>query len=373
MYNHERTMNIGFDGSRISTEQRTGTENYSYELLKALIALPYTYQFSVYTRGELPPELRAPTVAVKPIKNKRLWTQAGLAWSVLKRQPDVLFIPAHTMPVIHRSELKTVVTIHDLGAEYLPQYHTFPGKIYLNWATEYAAAHATQLIAVSEYTKLDLQKRFNVSPDRVTVVYEGVDLRSMTPSTDEQKAMARKKYSLPDDFIAFVGTIQPRKNLIVLIQALSLMKNKHIKLVLAGKKGWLSDDIYEAPNKYDITERVKFLGYIDNDDKAALYSTAAITVLPSLFEGFGLPILESMACGTPVLAAKATSLPEVVGGAGLLVDPHDPVAMAQSLDRLVEDLDLRRQLQEKGFARAKEFTWSKAAAATMDVLEQAAQ
>jgi glycosyltransferase involved in cell wall biosynthesis len=366
-------MIIGFDGSRINTNQRTGTENYSYELLRHMAALRGAqHQIRVYSRASLPAEIQNLDIDPCVIPAKRLWTQAGLALEIIKRQPDVLFIPAHTLPVLHRPSLRSVVTIHDLGAEYLPQFHTFPGKLYLNRSTEYAARFASMLIAVSEFTKRDLTNRLGVPSSKIRVVYEGVDTSHHQCPPTGMVDHTLQRFGITKPYLLFVGTVQPRKNLARLIEAISLMKNKQIKLVIAGKKGWLSDDIYQAPSKYLVNHRIHFLGYTSHLDTACLYTGATATVLPSLFEGFGLPLLESMAYGTPVIAANSTSLPEVVGSAGLLVDPLDSQSMADGMDQLVHDIVLQTQLRQAGLERVKQFSWQKAASETLSVLEEVA-
>jgi glycosyltransferase involved in cell wall biosynthesis len=180
----------------------------------------------------------------------------------------------------------------------------------------------------------------------------------------------KEKYQLRNPYLLFVGTVQPRKNLIKLIEAFAKAETKNTILVIAGKNGWLSEEIYQAPGKYSISEKVRFLGYIDDIDKNGLYTGATATILPSLFEGFGLPLLESMACGTPVIAANATSLPEVVGSAGLLIDPHDSDDIAEHINMLFNDQKLQQTLRQRGYDQVKNFTWQKAAQRTLRVLEK---
>lgn len=366
-------MNIGYDGSRINVSQRTGTENYSYQILKHLLQIDQQNNYMVYSRSKLSDQsLEAGNVTNKVINMRRLWTQAGLAYEVIRHKPDVLFIPAHTLPVFRPLNLKTVVTIHDLGAEYLPQYHQFPAKLYLNRSTEYAAKYATHLIAVSEYTKKDLISKMGVDSDRISVVYEGVDQTELLPKSDQDIQAIKLKYNIHQDYILFVGTIQPRKNLVNLIEAYAKLLPQNVQLVIAGGKGWMSDDIYAAPARLKIEDKVTFLGYIDEEDKAALYSGASATALISHFEGFGLPIVESMACGTPVIASDASSLPEVVGEAGILVPPNDVDAISSGLNEILTNHKLRQSLIESGFDQASKFNWSDAASQTLRVIERVA-
>jgi glycosyltransferase involved in cell wall biosynthesis len=367
-------MIIGYDGSKLSTQNKTGTENYATILLQELLHIDMRNQYRIYSKQQLANSyLQQANVEQKPINYPRLWTQAGLATEVWQRQPGVLFIPAHTMPIIHKPSLRTVVTIHDLGYEYLPQYHQFPGRLYLNRTTEFAAHHATQLIAVSNFTKQDLIQKLRVPAERITVVYEGVDAQLNQRPSIENITKVKQKYHL-QSYILYLGTIQPRKNLVRLIEAFAKIKDQYsqMQLVLAGGKGWLSEDIYAAPQRLGIKDRVIFLGYIDEVDKPALYAGAELSTLVSLFEGFGLPLLESMACGTPVLSANSSSLPEVVGEAGLMVDPNNVESIANGLHILLSQSKLRQQFIQKGYQQVKKFSWSQAAKETLQVLEKAA-
>jgi glycosyltransferase involved in cell wall biosynthesis len=369
-------MLIGYDASKLSWENKTGTEHYASILLERMLRSGSGHTFRLYVRRALPPD--APwlhgNVEQVVIPTPRLWTQLGLASHVWRKQPDVLFIPAHTMPILHRPSLKTVVTIHDLGYEYLPQYHQFPHKLYLNRTTEFAARHATQLIAVSEFTKQDLVAKLGVPASRISVVYEGVDASRYARPAESEIDRVRHKLDLGHPYILFVGTIQPRKNLVRLIEAFSLIAHTYPdhRLVLAGGKGWMSDEIYAAPERLGLADRVRFTGFVDETDKPALYAGADVTALVSLFEGFGLPVLESMACGTPVVASNTTSLPEVVGQAGVLVNPERPDDIAAGLDRVLGDGRVRRGLAETGREQVKKFSWDNAAQQTLDVLERAA-
>lgn len=369
-------MLIGYDGSKLGYAHKTGTENYATILLQNLLQIDKQNQYRVYlSQSNQSDYLKQPNVETKILNYPRLWTQFGLAKEAAAHQPDVLFIPAHTMPILHKPSLKCVVTIHDLGYEYLPQYHQFPHKLYLNRTTEFAARHATRLIAVSEFTKQDLIRKLRAPADRISVVYEGVDLDANRRPSDKAINAAKQKYKLTNPYILFVGTIQPRKNLVRLIEAFAQIADQfpQLGLALAGGKGWLSDDIYAAPARLKIQDRIKFLGYIDESDKPALYSGAELTALVSLFEGFGLPMLESMACGTPTVAANASSLPEVVGDAAILVNPEDTDDIAQGLKKVLSEPKLQQQLINRGFTQAKKFSWETAAKQTLQVFQEASQ
>lgn len=315
-------MLIGVDGSRAFTTQNTGTENYSLNLIKALAEVDRENHYRVYLRETRDQRLETRKLAkqfpknfeFRPIHPTRLWTQIGLALETWRAPVDLLFVPAHTLPVLRNYRVKTVVTIHDLGVEYLPGYHQFPQKYYLDLASKYAAYHADRLIAVSEATKRDLIERYGVKSPQIDVVYEGVDKEFFRPQTKAVVDKVKKKYKISGDYFLYVGTVQPRKNLMFLIdtfntyvKSISVKSNKskynksnqQISLIIAGKMGW---DYAKIAQK--AADNIKFLGYVDRAGLPALYSGARAAVFPSLFEGFGLPILEALSSGCPVIASN---------------------------------------------------------------------
>ncbi len=364
-------MNIGIDGSRISTNEMTGVDGYTFNLVKAISSVDKVNKYIIYF-SKVPKyfEIGHKNVSTRVIPLTRFWTQIRLALECLIRPPDILFVPAHTMPVIRRPNLKTIVTIHDLGAEFLAEYHQFPQKYYLNWATEYVALHASHIIAVSESTKKDLVKQFKVDPKRITVVYEAVDTNKFSPRGTKEIEQTKKELGITKKYLLFVGTIQPRKNLLRLIEAFSKLENKSLELVLAGKPGWLFEEIYEAPKKFKVEGRVKFVGYVKDDQLPALYSGAEMFVFPSLYEGFGLPILEAMACGTAVLTSKTSSMPEVSGGNAVLVNPNKINEISSGIESLLKDKLLYRKLSDSGKKWASKFTWEETARETIKVFEK---
>lgn len=369
-------MLIGIDASRAFLPNRTGTENYSYQLIRALTEIDRYNQYHLYTRFPVSqPSLDfalPENFIIVNIDRKKLWTQVGLAREVFFHPPDVLFIPAHTLPLIRRPGLKTVVTIHDLGYEFLPQYHQFPHKLYLNKSTEYAVKFANRLIAVSKATRTDLIQKLNCPKDKITVVYESFDQDRYYPLPEKKISKTLKKLQIDKPYILFVGTIQPRKNITRLIEAFSLLSDKfpRLTLIIAGNKGWMYDEIFAAPKKLGIEKRVKFIGYTTENDLLELYNHAACFCLPSLFEGFGLPLLEAMACGCPVIASRISSMPEVVGGAGLLVDPYNTKDIAIKIEQMIENDVLRSGLKKRALLQAKKFSWEKTANETLEVLKQ---
>jgi glycosyltransferase involved in cell wall biosynthesis len=267
-----------------------------------------------------------------------------------------------------------VVTVHDLGYLHYPEAHRLLDRFYLDLSTRYNARAATHLIADSAATKRDLIERYGIGPSKITVVYPGYDVAIFQPVKDEGIIEAVKaRYDIIGDYILFVGTLQPRKNLTRLIEAFSNIRYpiSNIQLVIAGKKGWLYEQIFRQVKELGLEGEVVFTGYVPAGDLPALLSGARLFVFPSLYEGFGLPVLEAMSCGTPVVCSNASSLPEVAGDAAVLVDPLDVEDLAMAMERVLSDEELRAELIERGFEQARKFSWERCARETLDVLESA--
>jgi glycosyltransferase involved in cell wall biosynthesis len=298
------------------------------------------------------------------------WEQTMLPLLVRRYSIDVLHSPVHVLPAA--CPCRSVVTIHDLSAFRFPQAFPPIQRRYLQLFTKRSARKADAVVAISESTRRDVIEMLGVSPDRVSVVLNGVD-PSYRPAAEADRQRAADLYGIGPNDVLYLGTLEPRKNIPALITAFS-RATKHlpadVRLIVAGARGWMYDSIFKLAEDLGLVERVRFVGYIPAEDHAALYSAAAVFVYPSLYEGFGLPPLEAMACGTPVIASNASSLPEVVGDAGLLVDPRDTDALGDAMIRLLGDSGLRAELRERGLERAAQFSWESSARRTLDVYEQ---
>jgi glycosyltransferase involved in cell wall biosynthesis len=384
-------MHIGIDTSRIAVAARTGTEHYTYELLAALARRDRRTRYTLYCNrlpAALPP--LGPNFALRRIRFPRLWTHARLSAELLAHPPDVLFVPAHVLPLgapLRRS-LRTVVTIHDLGYLHFPEAHAPAHRLYLRLSTLWSARAATQLIAVSSATRDDLVRLARAPVEKIAVVHHGLAPRFRPVEDPATLKATLDRYHIRSPYFLYVGTIQPRKNLVRLIEAFAQVAghrsqvaesnneaSQHVRLatcdlrlVIAGKRGWLTESIERRAGELGVAERVHFTGYVADDDLPALLSGTLAFVFPSLYEGFGMPVLEAMACGAPVLTANTSSLPEVAGDAALLVDPEDSAAIADGLMRLASDAGLRAELRARGLARAALFTWDRCAGATLAVL-----
>ncbi len=371
-------MRIGIDASRTTVAQRTGTEGYALNLIRAMLAQGAAHEFLLYFRDDPAPDLFSNgTRRVLPFP--RLWTHVrlsielgaasfGFAHAQRKPRPDVLFVPAHVLPLWH--PLPSVVTVHDLGYRYFPAAHPLAPWLYLDWAMRFSARAATRVLADSLATRRDLIRFYKIPPDKVIVAYPGRDesLHRVDP------APVRAKYRLPENYLLHVGTLQPRKNLIRLIEACHVsraMCHVPFNLVLVGKPGWLSAPILAKAREH--ADTVRFLEYVPDDDLGGLYSGAAAFVFPSLYEGFGFPVLEAMACGTPVICSNTSSLPELAGEAALFVDPLDTSALASAILRVLSEPGLRAALVERGYQQIQKFSWAKAAQEALAALEEAAR
>jgi len=354
-------MHLGIDASRATAAHRTGTEHYSLRLTQALLAQSGTHNVTLYFR-QPPPTGLFNSGQQRLIPFPRLWTHMRLSWELLTRPPEVLFVPAHVIPAI--CPVPAVVTVHDLGYRYFPDAHPLTQRLYLDLSTRFSARAAKHILADSEATKRDLTKFYGTSPEKISVVYPGRD----ETLTRMDAAAMRAKYNLPEKYLLHVGTLQPRKNLLRLIEASTLHASR-FTLVLVGRAGWLSEPILAAAR----AANVRWLEFVPDEDLAGLYSGAEAFVFPSLYEGFGFPVLEAMACGAPVICADTSSLPEVAGDAALRVNPLDTAALAAAIERITTDAELRAALITKGYEQVKKFSWAKAAQKTWAVLEQAAQ
>lgn len=263
-----------------------------------------------------------------------------------------------------------VATIHDLNFLYYPQYLTASARRYYNDQIHWAVSRADALIADSEATRTDLMAQLGVPAERVTVIHLAADTRFKKLSDAEVKPIL-EHYGLRAGYFLFVGTWEPRKNLPVLLDALAQLnaRDESACLVIAGRPGWLYDDIYQHIQTLHLEQHVRFIEQPPPQHLVALYNGACGHIMPSIYEGFGLPVLEAMQCGTPVIASNRSSLPEVVSSAGLLVDPEDASALADAMQQLMHDEARRASLRKAGFARAQQFNWETTARQTLKVYQ----
>jgi glycosyltransferase involved in cell wall biosynthesis len=354
---------IGIDASRSVSAQPTGTELYSRYLIEALLSrAPDYFFFHLYFN-------QPPQSAVQNLKSKirvipfpRLWTHLRLSTEMILHPPDLLFVPAHVLPIVHPR--CSVVTVHDLGYLYFPEAHPPRQRWYLDRSTRWHTRTAAHLLADSAATKRDLINRYHAHPDRITVAYPGLDPSIKRIADPSEIARVKAKYRIDGDYLLYLGTIQPRKNLQRLIAAFCQLPTASSQLLLAGKLGWYSEQLLQQAN-----DRVRFIGYVEATDKNALLSGATAFVFPSLYEGFGFPVLEAMACGVPVLCSNTSSLPEVAGDAAVLVNPLEVNDITRGLRDIITNEALRRKLIECGYRQTQTFTWQACADSVIEVFE----
>ncbi len=369
---------IGIDASRALSRAPTGTEAYSYHLIRALVPLlRERHTVRLYLRESLAQHTQPSDAALpwsgaedRVIPFPRLWTHVRLSWEMLCAPPDLLFVPAHVLPLIRPR--RTLVTVHDMGYRAFPEAHPARQRRYLELSTRWNVQTATHILADSTATRQTIVEAYGTPTEKITVLYPGYE-PDLAPVRDPVALeQVRRRYGIPGEYILFLGRIQPRKNLARLIEAFSAiaLDYSQLTLILAGPTGWLAEPIVASARALNLSDRVRFPGYIAPEDKAALISGAQLFAYPSLYEGFGFPILEAQACGTPLLTGTTSSLPEVAGEGGLLVDPEDTGAIARGLRTLLEDTALRQRLVDRGFANLTRFSWDRAAQRVSALMEE---
>lgn len=370
-------MLVGIDASRALRTPRTGTENYSLYLIRALAAMDTSHRWRLYADRQPPPGLiQGADVHWRVIPFPRLWTHLRLAWEVTWRPPDVLFVPAHVVPLARRCP--AVVTVHDLGYLYHGAAHRPLDRAYLRASTAWNARTARVVLADSQATRRDLIAHAGCDPAKILVAYPA-GAEGLAPVSDPgQLARVRARYHTGERYWLYVGTLQPRKNLGTLIQAFARLCREQVwpadvRLVLAGRAGWYHERILAAARASGVAARIVLPGYVAAEDLAALLSGALGFVLPSWYEGFGLPVQEAMACGAPVICSNVSSLPEVAGDAALLFDPANADALAAAMARLWREPALREDLSRRGPRQAARFTWARCAETVLAALEIAAK
>jgi glycosyltransferase involved in cell wall biosynthesis len=367
-----------------AAQARGGIGRYSARLAESLLELPGV-ELSLLYNAPRAPRLDA-ALARLPAHRLRLGTKpwrAGIAAATLLglaldrwvAGADVFHATDHLLPPLRR--VPTVFTVHDLAFLTHPATHLPSNRAFLRLMMPRFVRAATVVIADSEATRRDLLRYYRVAPHKVRAVPLGVEPAFRPADAQAARALVAERYALAVPYLLFVGTLEPRKNLRGLLDAFRQLISRHTgegdvpALAIAGARGWWYRDLYRAARELGLGERVRFLGRVSDADLPALYSAAAAFVYPSLYEGFGLPPLEALACGTPVVCSDRSSLPEVVGDAGLLVDPTRPGALAAALERILHDAALRQELRGRGLERAARYTWARTAAATAQVYEQA--
>lgn len=359
------------------TFRSAGTSVFIYQLIKSLIEIDHTNQYYIFMgRSNWKPELFALRENVKvffsrlDMKNpyvRIFWENVVFPFLLWLYKIDVFHSVIHSVPLV--CPVKKIITIHDLSPWVTPSMHQSQRNWYLKYFVMRSVRNANAILTSSENTKKDVSEILKIPEERIKVVYLAAN-EKLRPVKNGW--LTREKYHLPSIYFLQLCTLEPRKNTARVIDAFSIFsqRRRDVVLVIAGPEGWMFGDIKKKVNDLNLQGRVVFPGFINGDDLAALYSCAKLFVYPSLYEGFGIPVLEAMRCGCPVVTSNVSSLPEVAGDAALLVDPTSVNEIAQAMESLLGDDGLRDEMIRKGFAQAEKFSWEKMARETLSVYEK---
>jgi len=369
-------MKIGIDVRCLAEGRRTGVEEYTLNILRHLFAIDQKNDYVLFLNSFREPETslnwieKYPNVTLKRFRfpNKLLnlffWY---FGWPKIDKMlggVDIFFMPNIIFFGLSK-KAKLISTIHDLSFERYPEFFSFKRRLWHVFVNpKKICRRADKIIAVSESTKNDLISLYKINPEKVHVIYNGLAEKfRVIDRNDEKLIKIKEKYQLPYKFILYFGTIEPRKNVISVLKAFERLKKsgseeaKKFKLVIAGSDGWSSEEAYSLIKNSQWKEEIILINNVQEEDKEYFYNLASVFVYPSFFEGFGFPPLEAMACGVPVIASNNSSIAEIVGEAGILIDPAKPQEIFQALQEILSDKDLREKLAQKGLQKAKEFQW----------------
>ena len=368
-------MRIGIDATALPPNP-VGAGNYIIQLVRALADLETEHQFTIFAQqsgcqliGDLAQDVHWVVVPNLRPAVRLLWEQMRLPGLVKRSALDLLHSPHYTRPAV--LPCGSVVTFHDMTFFLFPELHTRIKRIFFSLAIRQSARHADALVAVSENTRQDAIRILGISPNRIFTIPSGIS-EDFHPIKDQTILNdGRLRYQLPADFILYVGLIEPRKNLPMLLKAYARLVSQidPPPLVLVGRLGWMYDQVFQLVEQLELTNRVHIKGYIPAQNLPIVYNLAKLFVYPSTYEGFGFPPLEAMACGTPVITTGISAMLENVGDAGLLIPPHNESALTNAIKTLLNDSALRDHLSIVGRQRAAEFTWERTAMETLKVYQ----
>lgn len=365
--------------SPVGGYRQAGVSRYIEQLLRRLLPAAPGDDWTIYG-----PQGIAPLIEPTPRTRLRLsrlpttnplarivWEQMVAPIQVLRDRPQVMFCPLNVVPLAMR--VPAVVCVHDLAFLRFPDRFRSSRRRYLSALIRVSVQRAAHVLTVSEFTRREVIELLGVAPSKVTATPNGRDERIGPLATDEIEVF-RRRQNLPAEFLLFLGTLEPRKNLVTLLHAYAQRQDElKMPLIVAGGKGWLFESIFKTVEELGLRDLVHFAGFVPGEELGHWYNAATALVYPSLYEGFGLPPLEAMQCGTPVITSDAGSLVEVVGDAGLSVAATDIVALGDALVRVTSDPALRMEMRERGLQRAQQFDWGRTAAGTLAALRQAAR
>ncbi len=369
-------LKIGINAHLLTGQQgyrRAGIHHYIAQLLRHMALLDGPYDFTVYCNSPEPLADTGLTLVPSPWPvgqpvGRILWEQLAWPISAWRRELDLLHSMAFVSP--YASLKPSVVTVYDLSFIHYKEQFPRLRQVYLAGLSRRSCRSARRVVTISESGRQDVHRQFGVPLDRIDVVSPGVD-DLYQPLSPDVIADFRRQKQLPEQFLLHVGTLQPRKNIPMLVDAFADLVDVDVALVLVGGKGWMYEEIFEGVRAKGLDERVRFTGYVPDAELPLWYNAASALVFPSYYEGFGMPVLEAMACGTPVIAAHTSAIPEATGDAALLFDPKDKEALHERMAAVLDDRALADKMRRKGLAQAARYTWPRAAREMLDVYGRA--
>lgn len=371
-------MRIGIDIRSLAERQYSGISEYTLNLLRHLFELDSHNEYILFSNAAKDialPEFNYPNVSKKiyHYPNKLFNIATGI-FKIFRIDEmmggvDVMLIPNFLFTNASK-KTKQIIIVHDLSFDLYPQFFTLKKRLWHRLISpKKLCQNAKKVIAISKNTKRDIVDYYKVPEQSVSVVYPGISEIFFQQMPDSYLQIIRSKYNLPENYLFYLGNLEPRKNVLAIIQAFELIEEENLHLVIVGGNAWKYKEIYDYWQKSNKKERILFLGYVDAQDKPGLYHMANVFIYPSIYEGFGLPPVEAMAAGTPVVTSFSSSLPEAVGKAGLLVDPYNYNEISAAIQQILADPKLREELRQRGFEKSNHFHWEKAAREILTIIE----
>lgn len=373
-------MLIGIDASRANRPAKTGVEWYSYHLIQELKKIDQKNQYLLYTNlplgdklAKCPDNFQQALLKWPPV---RFWTLIRLSYEMKfgQHKPDLLFVPAHTIPLLNPK--KVIVTVHDIGFERFPELYNWADKLYHKWTIRFIKKHAIKIITVSEFSKKEIMDVYKIPAEKIEVVYNGFSsdvYKDMHLDKDSARSLLLEKYQIDAPYFMFTGRLEAKKNFERLVKAFLKFKAKNpqskYKLVLVGKKGNGFEEVMMKLSLEQEDSDIIYLKYLSSEENAFLLNNAELFIFPSLYEGFGIPVLEAMSCGCPVVCSNTTSLPEVAGEAAIKFNPENIDLIEKAMETVVFNPEVRQALIEKGFEQSKKFSWEQCATDTLKIFE----
>lgn len=368
-------MIIGIDASRANNAQKTGVEWYAFFLIEEMKKIvPESVNVVLYSEkplegdlGVLPANWSSKVLRWPP---RRFWTQIRMSYEMLFHAPDVLFVPAHVFPLIHPR--KTVMTVHDVAALRFPKSYNFFERWYSLWSAKYAVKNLWRVIVPSIFTKNELKALIDSNQKNIVLVNHGFGQKFTEQKSETEIVETLKKYKIKKPFLLSVGRLEEKKNNVATIRAFEMLRQSYhhdeMQLVLIGKPGYGGEKVEAAIHTSKFAKDIIHPGYVEQADISAIFQAAESFVFPTLYEGFGIPVLEAFAAGVPLITSKNTSTEEIAGDAAILVEPQDIEDIADAMQTLCTNADLRQKLIEKGRIRVQDFSWEKCARETVQIL-----